>query len=204
MGREETDQVIDLRGTFTPDSDDGDQVGTFASGSYRRSSAAGNEAREPHANPLFVLYSRLKRRHVMRVGAGYMVMAWLVAQVGDVLSDGFGAPDWVMQALLVSLAIGLPIALLISWYVEWTPEGLKLEDDADQLMEISRHRGRIIDFVIITILTISVGVMMMEPEDFSCFAEEQEIGATVASSPRTLAGSSEVGRLRDVGGGGHR
>ena len=71
----------------------------------------------------------LKRRRVLRVGAAYVVAGWVVLQVADLVLDNIPAPDWVMQVLLLLVALGLPVALLLAWAFAWTPEGLRREDD---------------------------------------------------------------------------
>ena len=76
--------------------------------------------RPEHNNRSGIVYNELKRRNVFRAAAAYVVAAWVVAQVADIMLDGFGAPIWAMKAVLISIAIGFPIALVISWYFEVT------------------------------------------------------------------------------------
>jgi hypothetical protein len=57
------------------------------------------------------LLQELKRRNVIRVAMAYVVTAWLLMQVADLVLDNIGAPSWVMQSVLLLLAIGLPLAL---------------------------------------------------------------------------------------------
>ena len=78
------------------------------------------------------LFSELKRRHVIRVAIAYVVTAWVVAQVAELLLDSFSAPDWVVKVILVLLIIGFPVALLLAWAFELTPEGIKVEVSAEE------------------------------------------------------------------------
>ncbi|MFC1606114.1 hypothetical protein ACFL33_04560, partial [Pseudomonadota bacterium] len=99
------------------------------------------------------LFSELKRRNVLRMAVLYVVAAWLVMQVAEVLI-GLGAlPESAGQWILVLLAIGFPIALIFSWFFEITPEGLSLEKDVAEGQSITRATGRRMDFVIIAILS---------------------------------------------------
>ena len=82
------------------------------------------------------LFKELKRRNVFRVGIAYVVVAWLVAQVVDLVLESFGAPSWVMKSLLVILAAGLPLAIVFAWAFEMTPEGIKREREVDRVEEI--------------------------------------------------------------------
>ena len=70
-------------------------------------------------------WSELKRRNVYRVGVAYAVVGWAIAQVADLLADNFDTPDWIMQTLLLVLITGLPVALIVAWLYEHTPEGVR-------------------------------------------------------------------------------
>ncbi len=70
------------------------------------------------------LLAELKRRKVFRVGAAYAVAAWALAQVADLVLENTAAPDWVMQSILLVLALGFPIALILAWAFEVTPDGV--------------------------------------------------------------------------------
>ena len=81
--------------------------------------------------------AELKRRNVFKVGAAYVVMAWLLAQGVDVFLDNFGAPDWVIKTVLLLLVAGFPVALFFAWAFELTPEGIKKEKDVDRSQSIT-------------------------------------------------------------------
>jgi len=103
------------------------------------------------------LISELKRRNVFRVGIAYVVTAWLILQVADIVLDNISAPEWLMKAVMLLLAIGLPLALLFAWAFELTPEGLKLEKDVDRTQSITHVTGRKLDRTIIVILALALG-----------------------------------------------
>jgi len=71
------------------------------------------------------LWKELQRRHVVRVGVVYALVAWLLAQVADLVLGNFNAPGWVMQSFLFLLVAGFPVALIIGWAFELTPQGLR-------------------------------------------------------------------------------
>ena len=87
------------------------------------------------------LLTELQRRNVFRVGAAYIVIAWVVAQVFDLLADNFGAPDWVMKVVLSLLGIGFVVALVFSWAYELTPDGLKKSEDVPADESIAPQTG---------------------------------------------------------------
>jgi len=101
--------------------------------------------------------SELKRRNVFRVGIAYVVVAWLVTQVLQVVLESFGSPDWVMKTVLVILAAGLPFALIFAWAFELTPEGLKKEKDVDRTQSITHVTGHKLDRTIIAVLVLALG-----------------------------------------------
>ena len=74
-------------------------------------------------------FNELKRRNVFKVGIGYVLIAWLVAQVLQLVFESFGTPDWAIKTVLVLLVAGLPLALFFAWAYEMTPEGIKRERD---------------------------------------------------------------------------
>ena len=81
--------------------------------------------------------NELKRRNVFKVGIGYVLIAWLVAQVLQLLFESFGTPDWAIKTVLVLLATGFPFALFFAWAYEMTPEGLKREHELDRAQPLT-------------------------------------------------------------------
>ena len=102
------------------------------------------------------LFAELKRRSVFRVGIAYVVAAWVLLQLGDVVFDFLEVPVWAGKLLIVFLALGLPIALILAWAFELTPEGVKREKDIDRSQTTTHPAGRKLDRIIIAILAIAV------------------------------------------------
>ena len=69
--------------------------------------------------------TELKRRKVFRVAAGYIVIAWVALQFFDLVFDNIDAPDWVMQSVLAIMAVGFPIAVVLAWAFDVSPEGVR-------------------------------------------------------------------------------
>ena len=99
----------------------------------------------------------LNRRNVLRVAIAYIVTAWLLLQVADVVLNNIEAPDWVFQAILLLVALGFPFALIFAWAFELTPEGLKREHKVDRSESITHITGRKLDFIIIAVLVLALG-----------------------------------------------
>ena len=102
------------------------------------------------------LLSELRRRNVDRMAVLYVVAAWLIMQVAEVLIGLRVVPPSIGPATFILLAIGFPISLVISWYFEITPEGLKPEKDVDRTESITRITGRRMDFIVISLLSAAV------------------------------------------------
>jgi hypothetical protein len=73
------------------------------------------------------LLAELQKRKVFRVGAAYLIIAWLIAQVAELGLDSFEAPGWVIKTVLLVLVLGFPVSLFLAWVYELTPDGLKRE-----------------------------------------------------------------------------
>jgi len=102
------------------------------------------------------VWSELRRRNVLRMAAIYVVSAWLILQVTEVLSGLIDLPDWVGPLVLVTLVIGLPIALLLAWFFEITETGISRDSGAAASSTESRLHARRLDFVIISMLAAAV------------------------------------------------
>ena len=100
--------------------------------------------------------SELKRRNVLRMAALYVVAAWLVMQVAEVLIGLGVLPESIGLWVTIVLAIVFPIALVVSWFYELTPEGLALDTDGSASESVTTFGGRRVDFVIIAILSAAV------------------------------------------------
>jgi len=107
-------------------------------------------------------FQELKRRNVVRVGIAYALMGWLLLQVADFVLDLIDAPNWVIQVFVLLVAIGLPIALLLAWAFEITPEGVKRESEIDRSQSITGKTGRKLDFAIIGFLALIIILMGVE------------------------------------------
>ena len=79
------------------------------------------------------LLSELKRRNVFRIGFAYIITAWLVVQIAELAATSFFAPDWVMKMIITMLILGFPVALVMAWAYELTPEGLRRDTEAGRL-----------------------------------------------------------------------
>jgi len=73
------------------------------------------------------LFAELKRRKVVKVGAVYLVAAWLAVQAASIGFPAFDAPAWVLRVFILVLLLGFPIVVVLTWVLELTPEGMRIE-----------------------------------------------------------------------------
>jgi hypothetical protein len=74
-------------------------------------------------------FAELKRRNVYKVAVAYAVVGWLIAQIATQIFPFLEIPNWIVRLVIVLIAIGFPIALVIAWAFEATPEGIKRTED---------------------------------------------------------------------------
>lgn len=101
-------------------------------------------------------FEELKRRNVFRVAIFYLIGAWLLLQIADIIVPLLNLPGWTGRFILLMLALGLPIALFLAWAYEITPDGLKKEKDVDRSQSIASKTGRQLDFVIIGLMALAL------------------------------------------------
>jgi len=102
-------------------------------------------------------FEELRRRNVLRVGAAYVVTAWLLIQVAETIFPLFGLGDTPARIVVTLLAIGLVPVLIFAWAFELTPEGLKREHEVDRSRSITVQTGRRLDRTIMVVLALALG-----------------------------------------------
>ena len=98
-------------------------------------------------------FGELRRRNVLRVGVAYLAAVWVLIQVADVVLPVVNAPPWILQSLIFSSALGFPLALVLAWLYELTPEGIKATADVGAMQAV-KFMGRKLDFAIIGLLVV--------------------------------------------------
>src|SRR5919202_703993 len=101
--------------------------------------------------------SELKRRNVYKIAVAYAVVGWLLIQIATQVFPFFEIPNWAVRLVVLAIIIGFPIALVIAWAFEVTPEGLKRTEAAkDGAAPASKNRAWIYVVVIGTALSIGL------------------------------------------------
>jgi TolB-like protein/Tfp pilus assembly protein PilF len=113
-------------------------------------------------NPKNIL-TELKRRNVYRAAVAYGVVAWFLTQLTTQVLPLFEIPNSAVRFVVIALAAGFPIAMLLSWVYEFTPEGVVRTEDLQpaQARSVQRATGRILDFIIIGALLLVIAMLIV-------------------------------------------
>src|SRR5437667_2533472 len=107
-------------------------------------------------------FVELKRRNVYKVAIAYAVVAWLLMQVASQIFPFFEIPNWAVRLVVLLLVIGFPVAVILAWAFELTPEGIKRAEDVDLTKSVTRKTGRKLDFFIIAVLLLVIGILLFQ------------------------------------------
>ena len=105
-------------------------------------------------------FAELKRRNVYKVAVAYAVVGWLLVQVATQVFPFFEIPNWAVRLIVLVIVIGFPIALVIAWAFELTPEGLKRTEAAD-VMTPAHSKSHAWVYIVIVSALLSVGLIML-------------------------------------------
>ncbi len=130
----------------------------------------------------------IKRRRVLQVAAIYAVTAWLLVQIVATVEAPLRLPEWVDTLIIVLLAVGFPIALILAWAFELTPEGIKRDDDERRPTSAGAVSHRRLDIIIIGILAAAVVFLL-----FNTYVLDNGRGDSAAIKP--VAGTMSIAVL---------
>lgn len=140
------------------------------------------------------LIAELKRRNVFKVSIAYLVAAWLLMQITDVVAPLLSLPGWVPRLIFLLLAIGFLPALIFAWAFELTPEGIQRERDVEREESIRHVTGRKLDRAIIALMALAIVYLVVANyviEDDSAPAVSTEIEKSIAVIPFRNRSASE-------------
>src|SRR5215217_3744164 len=106
-------------------------------------------------------FAELKRRNVYKVAVAYAIVAWLLIQIATQVFPFFEIPNWAVRLVVLAIVIGFPIALVIAWAFELTPQGLKRTEDIDLITSARQPRKRAWIFVVIIAGVMSLGLFFL-------------------------------------------
>ena len=111
------------------------------------------------------LFQELKRRNVFKVATAYAIAGWLIIQIIVAIEEPLSLPDWLDTTVIILVAIGFPIALIIAWAFELTPDGLKKTDSVESTETINTFKtskSKKLNKIIISVLSLAIIFLIVE------------------------------------------
>ena len=141
------------------------------------------------------LLNELKRRNVLRVGAAYVVAAWLLIQVAETIFPLFGFDDTPARIVVIVLAIGLVPSMIFAWLFELTPEGLIRDEDVDRTRFDTSESSQKLNRVIMVVLVLALGYFafdkfVLDPAEDVQIAESAHQEGRSAALTESFGGKS--------------
>src|ERR1700692_3134238 len=107
-------------------------------------------------------FAELRRRNVYKVAVAYAVVSGLLIQIATQVFPFFEIPNWAVRLVILLLILGFPVALILSWAFEITPEGIKRESELAPSQSIARQTGRKIVGLTIAVAIIAAGLLAFQ------------------------------------------
>src|SRR5467141_2116722 len=104
-------------------------------------------------------FGELKRRNVYKVAVAYVVAGWALAQGIAQVFPVFEIPNWAVRLIVLAIVIGFPIALVLAWAFELTPEGIKRTEDVDAAH--TRTKPRVWIYIVVVGAVVSIGLFFL-------------------------------------------
>ena len=106
-------------------------------------------------------FAELKRRNVYKVAIAYIVGGWALSQGIAQVFPVFDVPNWAIRVLVVLIVAGLPVALVLAWMFELTPQGIKRTETADAMPAATRRKKHVWIYVVVVGVLMSVGLFLL-------------------------------------------
>ncbi len=108
------------------------------------------------------VWGELKRRNVVKVAVAYAIVGWLLVEVSSTVFPVLQIPDWAVAFVTMLLILGFPVALILSWAYELTPDGMERTKGVPLSDSITKVTGRTLDFVIIGLMAVGIVFLVVE------------------------------------------
>src|SRR6266849_4015680 len=106
-------------------------------------------------------FAELKRRNVYKVAIAYIIAGWALSQGIAQVFPVFDVPNWVIRSIVVLIILGLPIALVLAWMFELTPQGIKRTETADAMPATARRKKHVWIYIVVIGALVSIGLFFL-------------------------------------------
>jgi TolB-like protein len=141
-------------------------------------------------------WGELRRRNVVKVAVGYAIVAWLLVQIADTFFPALQLPEWTVTFVAAVLVLGFPVALLLSWAYELTPDGIKRTKEVPLAESITQLTSQKLNYIVTGLLVLAVAFMAADNyvlNDSQPNVAEPSAVAEAGSAPPLSATSEDEG-----------
>ena len=135
------------------------------------------------------VWGELKRRNVVKVAVAYAIVGWLLIEVASTVLPTFQAPLWVLQSVTFVIILGFPLALVLSWVFDLTPQGVARTESDPQSGDTTNVAGQKLNYVLVGLLAgalVGSGSLWLLIQDNEAQRAREELIPTIA---RLIVGS---------------
>ncbi|MEY2540306.1 MAG: hypothetical protein QOG67_4046 [Verrucomicrobiota bacterium] len=142
-------------------------------------------------------FSELKRRNVYRVAVAYAVVSWLLIQVATQVFPFFEIPNWAVRLVVLLLILGFPVALILSWAFEITPEGIKRESEIGPNESITPRTGRKIVGITVVLAVIAAAMFVYQfvRSSATVMPRQGEVATSSGATPASAVSEKSIAVL---------
>src|SRR5881227_1878776 len=169
------------------------QTSTGGSGSRPGRSAVDERGRES-----INFFAELKRRNVYKVAVAYIVAGWALSQGIAQVFPVFDIPNWIIRLIVLLIILGLPIALVLAWTFELTPQGIKRTETADAMPETARQKKHTWIYVVVIAGLFSIGLFFLGRYSVKNATPRQIEAATVSQKSIAVLPFDNLSRDPDI------
>ena len=141
-------------------------------------------------------WTELRRRNVFKVGVAYAIVAWLVLQVAAIAFPALHLPAWTVTFVTALLLLGIPVALLLAWAYEVTPEGIKRTREVPHGQSITHLTGQKLNYIVTALLVVAVAFIAVDNYVLSKRVSLEEARPASAEAPQAAAASPAPAQSR--------
>ena len=142
-------------------------------------------------------WGEVKRRNVFKVGVAYAIVAWLIIEAVATIFPVLQLPEWTVTFVTALLILGFPVAFILAWAFELTPDGIKLTKEVPRTESITHLTGQKLNYIVTALLVVAVAFLIIDNYYLDRRAIEQALAPTeteqspvvaeVKEAPKTIA-----------------